>query len=133
MTNIETPEGWTPSGPCFTRVYGGKLAVLHPHPHRDRFRARVYEAGEYEVSTESALPLADAAAWANDQLGVPKPVEVHQRKFSDGWLLWSDETNRCGHVLRSSIGWFTSPQVGPEWPTEEAALESVRTYVRGDA
>lgn len=133
--NIETPEGWERRGPCFTRVHDGKFAVLQPHPHRDRFRARVYEAGAYEVSTESALPLPEAVAWANEQIGVPKPVEVVEEKFADGSYVFSDKENTRWATVSKALGrWYLSTSHGGRaFGTEAEACEASREYVRGAA
>lgn len=134
MTNIETPDGWERSGPCFTRVYGGKLAVLQLHPHRDWFRARVYEAGAYEVSTERALLLPEAVAWANEQLGVPKPVEVVEIECEDGVLLYADDKSKSSKVhCRNGRWWYVMKKCSDWKPTQAEAIEAARAYVRGDA
>jgi len=121
--NIETPEGWERSGPCFTRVYDGKLAVMSIGLNGKGF-AEFYEPGP-NSERSGWLPLPDAVAWANEQLGVPKPVEVVRTEYKDAWILTCEQTGRS---------WRVSKDVQcRDYVDVQAAIEMGEKYVRGDA
>ncbi len=135
MTNIETREGWQPSGPCFTRVYDGKFAVIDPHPSSNLWWCRIHASGQSEVNGEYYMPLPEAVAWANDVLGVPKPVEVVEEKFADGSYVFSDKENTRWATVSKALGrWYLSTSDGGRaFGTEAEACEASREYVRGAA
>ncbi len=123
MTNIETPEGWERSGPCFIREHGGRLAVMSIGLNGKGF-AEFYEPGP-NSERSGWLPLPEAVAWANDQLGVPKPVEVVRVEYKDAWILPCEQTGRS---------WRVSKNVHcRDYADIERAISEGDAYVRGDA
>ena len=130
----ETPEGWERRGPCLIREHGGKLAVINPHPSSDIWWSRVHVSGQSEGNGEYYMPLTNAVAWANAQLGVPKPVEVLEEKFADGSHVFKDsEGKRVAFVRCIGIGLWRI--YFDKWTTERAsdvlACDAAREYVRG--
>lgn len=130
MTNIETTEGWERRGPFLFRQYGESFATIRSDGDGD-WVANVSHEQDTEQGWEREC--ADAVAWANEQLGVPKPVEVVEREFADGWLLWSDETKRCARVSPVSDDWSVDIDGGYVHTALDKALNKARAYVRGDA
>lgn len=119
----EIPEGWERKGPCFIREHGGKLAVIDKHPHEDSWWASVFISGVGEKYINNFAPLPDAVAWANNQLGVPKPVEVVEVEHSDAWMLWSEQTGKSFRVSKSIMC--------RDYVDEDVAMSKAREYVRG--
>lgn len=133
---IETPEGWVRQGPCFTRVYGGKFAVIDPETavaDSCRWWVRIYEIGKADAE-DGYFTLPEAVAWANDELGVPQPVEVVEIECGDGWLLYTADKNRSARVAPIGGGWgVDADDFNDEHTNLPSALAHARRYVRGDA
>jgi hypothetical protein len=128
-----TPEGWERRGPCFIREHGGKLAVIDPHPTQDSWWCVLHERGESDRDTGIYLPLSDAINWANDQLGVPKPVVVHEREFGDGSVLvWREDGKASARVsqYQGSSLWYIDG-LDEDRGARESAVSAAREYVRG--
>jgi len=118
-----TPDGWEWREPCFIRGHEGRLAVLERGaPEDSLWWVRIYLQGQSPINS-GWMPLSDAVAWANDQLGVPKPVVVHEREFEDGWLLWCDQTGRSFRVSKNIQC--------RDYVDVATALDKGREYVRG--
>ncbi len=132
--NIETPEGWEPMGNRFVRAYGHKLAVMASDPSDGTWLPWIHESVNSVVQGRWK-PLPEAVAWANAELGVPKPVEVLEQKFPDGsYVLKDTENTRWATVCKFGVGWYVGTIVDAKGYAEEhEALETARAYVRGDA
>jgi hypothetical protein len=79
------------------------------------------------------LPLADAVAWANEQLGVTKPVVVHERGFDDGSVLvWREDGKASARVShdQGSLLWYIDG-LDEDRGARESALTAAHDYVRG--
>jgi hypothetical protein len=97
--------------------------------HPDVWFGRVFYAGG--VAEKNYITLPDAIAWANEQLGVPKPVVVHEREFGDGSVLvWREDGKASARVSPNLHHWFVDG-VDEDYPTKEQALTAARDYVRG--
>lgn len=134
MTNIETPDGWERMGHRFVRAYGHKLAVMANDPSDGTWLPWIHESVN-SVHQGRWKPLPDALAWANEQLGIPKPVEVVEEKFADGSRVFKDSENKRWATVRCWAGrWYvgTNSEQG-NYDNEADALEAARAYVRGDA
>lgn len=129
--DIETPGGWEQRGPCFVREYGGKLAVLSIGLNGKGF-AEFYEPGP-NSERSGWLTLADAVNWANEQLGVPKPVVVVERAFADGSVLVWREDGKASARVSPFCGkqWFVDHADRDYLETKEQALTAAYEYVRG--
>jgi hypothetical protein len=127
-----TPEGWQPAGPCFVREYGGKLAVIDYGRLSEMWRPTVHNKGG-GFDSLGFVPLADAVAWANEQLGVTKPVVVHEREFDDGSVLvWREDGKASARVSQYGEGnWSVDHLDVDNFRTKEQALSAAREYVRG--
>lgn len=68
--DIETPEGWEPQGPVFTRLHNGVFAVLERGTPEDLlWCVRIYRDRQSPINS-SWYPLQAAVWWANRKLGV---------------------------------------------------------------
>jgi hypothetical protein len=96
----------------------------------DVWFGRVFFAGG--VTEKNYITLPDAVAWANDQLGVPKPVVVHEMSFDDGSIVvWREDGKASARVspyLREK--WIVDGLEG-HYYAKEQALTAAREYVRG--
>lgn len=134
MTNIETPEGWEPVGHRFVRAYGHKLAVMAYDPSDGTWLPWIHESVN-SVYQGRWKPLPEAVAWANAQLGVPKPVEVVEIECEDGALFHSSDRKRFALMHGSPNGrWYVSGVgIAAGFCDHDEALIAARAYVRGDA
>lgn len=122
MTNIETPDGWERRGKFLFRQYGESFATIRSDPDGD-WMVNVSHEQDTEQNWERAFD--QAVAWANEQLGVPKPVEVVRTEYRDAWILTCEQTGRS---------WRVSKDVRcRDYVDVQAAIEMGEKYVRGDA
>ncbi len=112
-----TPEGWENRGEFLFRQYGGRFATLWIDEDRD-WQSSVATLGESATEDTCETALADAVAWANDQLGVPKPVVVVEIECEDGVLLYSEDRKRWAVADTRQTHWFLD-------------VDAAREYVRG--
>ena len=126
-----TPEGWHEFWPCFIRKHGDKTAVLD-HSSVSGWWCRIHRHENLEEEN-GFLPLAGAVAWANEQLGVTKPVVVHEREFDDGSVLvWREDGKASARVSQYGEGnWSVDHLDVDNFRTKEQALSAAREYVRG--
>jgi hypothetical protein len=126
-----TPEGWHEFWPCFIRKHGDKTAVLD-HSSVSGWWCRIHRHENLEEEN-GFLPLAGAVAWANEQLGVPKPVVVHERGFDDGSVLvWREDGKASARVShdQGSLLWYIDG-LDEDRGARESALTAAHDYVRG--
>jgi hypothetical protein len=125
-----TPEGWHEFWPCFIRKHGDKTAVLD-HSSVRGWWCRIHRHENLEEEN-GFLPLADAVAWANEQLGVTKPVVVHERGFDDGSVLvWREDGKASARVSEYKERWSVDHLEYANFDTKEQALTAAHDYVRG--
>jgi hypothetical protein len=68
--DIATPDGWTPQGPCFTRLHDGVFAVLERGSPEDSLWWVTIHRDRQSPINIGWQPLAEVVAWANERLGV---------------------------------------------------------------
>lgn len=122
--NIETPNGWERMGHRFVRAYGHRLAVMANDPSDGTWLPWIHESVN-SVHQGRWKPLPEAVAWANEQLGVPKPVEVVRTEYKDAWILTCEQTGRSDRVSKDAKC--------RDYADIYVALRESEKYVRGDA
>jgi hypothetical protein len=126
-----TPEGWERRETWLHRQHKGRFAAITCDEDGDWGGAVLNDDGN--TINDWYPTLEQAINWANDQLGVPKPVEIHEREFADGSVLvWREDGNASARVSLSPYNqkWFVDG-VDEDYPTKEQALSAAREYVRG--
>lgn len=122
-SNIETPEGWERRGPFLFRQCGEVFATITRDHDRNHAVNVSYGNGDTDQGWYRAFD--QAVAWANERIGVPKPVEVVRTEYSDAWILTCEQTGRS---------WRVSKDVQcRDYVDVQAAIEIGEKYVRGDA
>lgn len=118
----EIPEGWERRGEFLFRQHDGSFATIWQDGDGD-WAATVATLGDSAASESWEATLPATVAWANSQLGVPKPVEVVEVEHSDAWMLWSEQTGKSFRVSKSIMC--------RDYVDEDVAMSKAREYVRG--
>ena len=127
-----TPEGWERREKFLFRQYGEGFATIVQDDQEDwAVNVSLPDGGSIQDWYGS---LDKAIAEANEQLGIPKPVEVVEQWFADGSVLIRDSENKRSAFVWSIGGfWWSSTRKNASFSTRDDALEAPRAYVRGEA